>query len=254
LRELADLAWLTARPIAHRGYHDAGAGRIENTEPAFQAAIARGFAIECDVRATVDGEVVVFHDATLERLTEAAGAVSRMPLEKLRKLRLRGGDARIPTIEELLDLTDGRTPLVIELKPKPDATEDQPLANAVAAALANYSGPVAVMSFEPRLMIAMRSLAPHLPRGMIVDATDKRGYPSLRPFARFARRHLLAAPVVLPSFTACDLRHLPASAPLALRHFFHLPALTWTVRSPADRAAARGWADQIIFEGFDPDA
>jgi hypothetical protein len=89
---------------------------------------------------------------------------------------------------------------------------------------------------------------------MIVDATAKAHYPSLAAVARFARRHLLAAPLVLPSFTACDVRHLPSSVPLAFRHFFRLPLLTWTVRSDADRAVAGAWADQMIFEGFNPDA
>ncbi len=69
---MAGPAWLTARPIAHRGYHDRGAGRVENTGAAFAAAIARDFAIECDVRLTSDEEVVVFHDGTLDRLTGEA--------------------------------------------------------------------------------------------------------------------------------------------------------------------------------------
>ena len=252
MREPGDLGWLTARPIAHRGFHDAGAGRIENTEPAFQAAIARGFAIECDVRETGDGAVVVFHDATLDRLTDARGAVQRTSLDTLRGVRFRGSGARIPTLEDLLDLTDGRTPLVIELKT--DEGNDQRLAAAVAGALSNYSGAAAVMSFAPRVMIAMRRLAPQVPRGMIVDAATRAHYPSLSALGRFSLRHLAAAPAVLPSFTACDRAHLPASMPLILRHFLRLPLLTWTVRSPAEREAARAWADQIIFEGFDPDA
>jgi hypothetical protein len=62
------------------------------------------------------------------------------------------------------------------------------------------------------------------------------------------------APLVMPSFVSFDVHALPASAPLALRHFLRVPLLTWTVRTPADRAIAKAWADQITFEGFDPDA
>jgi glycerophosphoryl diester phosphodiesterase len=62
------------------------------------------------------------------------------------------------------------------------------------------------------------------------------------------------APAVLPSFVSYDVGALPASPPLALRHFFGLPLLTWTVRTARDRETAKAWADQIIFEGFDPDA
>ena len=55
--------WLTARPIAHRGLHDCGAGRaVENSVSAARAAIAQAFAIECDVQLSKDGEAIVFHE------------------------------------------------------------------------------------------------------------------------------------------------------------------------------------------------
>ena len=50
------------RPIAHRGLHDHLQGRIENTAPAFEAALERGYGIECDVRPAAGGLPVVFHD------------------------------------------------------------------------------------------------------------------------------------------------------------------------------------------------
>ena len=67
--------WLTARPIAHRGLHDRAAGVIENSPSAALAAIDKGFAIECDVQLSADGEAVVFHDFELDRLTGEAGRV-----------------------------------------------------------------------------------------------------------------------------------------------------------------------------------
>ena len=155
---MSDLDWLTARPIAHRGYHDRGARRIENTLPAAEAAIARNFAIECDLQPTADGRIVVFHDDTLDRLTEASGPVDTRTLAELRAIRLHDSDAGIPTLEELLDLVDGRVPLVIELKSRWDG--DRRLERAVAPILADYSGPAAVMSFDPMSMVAMRRLAP----------------------------------------------------------------------------------------------
>ena len=69
-------AWLMGRPIAHRGLHDEAKGVIENTLGAAEAAIAGGFAIECDVQVSSDGEAFVLHDETLDRLTGALGAVS----------------------------------------------------------------------------------------------------------------------------------------------------------------------------------
>ena len=69
-------AWLTARPIAHRGLHDAAKGLAENSLGAAAAAIAGGFAIECDVQLSRDGEAMVFHDDNLRRLTRGRGALA----------------------------------------------------------------------------------------------------------------------------------------------------------------------------------
>ena len=71
--------FLTARPIAHRGLHDAAAGVIENTASAFNAAIAGNYGIECDVQITADGEAVVHHDGELGRLTEGSSRLDAVP-------------------------------------------------------------------------------------------------------------------------------------------------------------------------------
>ena len=249
---MSRLDWLTARPIAHRGYHDAAAGRIENTLAATAAAVEHGLAIECDLQLSADGRAVVFHDDTLDRLTGASGAVAAADLAALKAARFKNGDGRIPTLEELLDLIDGRVPLVVELKSAWGGPRR--LEAVVAPILAEYSGPVAVMSFDPRSVAAMRRLAPVLPRGMISGAFRADDWPRLSAAARFAHRHLASAGSVVPHFVAYGVDALPASAPLILRHALRVPVLTWTVRTTADRATARAWADQMIFEGFDPDA
>ena len=100
---MASLDWLTARPIAHRGYHDRHAGRLENTLSAAEAAIARSFAVECDLQLTADGAVIVFHDDTLDRLTDLKGPVAAKSLAELKAARLSGSTDRIPTLAELLE-------------------------------------------------------------------------------------------------------------------------------------------------------
>ena len=243
--------WLTERPVAHRGFHDASAGRIENTLAAAEAAMAKNFAIECDLQLTADRRVVVFHDDTLDRLTRSSGAVAGKTLSEVRAARFRSGDATIPSLEDLLDLVDGQVPLVIELKSR--WTKDRRLEAAAVEILLGYEGPVSVMSFDPASMIAMRRLAPNIPRGMTADRFGAAEWPYLSLARRWANRWLLSAPVVVPTFIAYDVTALPASAPLSLRHFFGVAILAWTVRTGADRKIAREWADQIIFEGFDPD-
>lgn len=248
---MRDLGWLTARPIAHRGLHDRAAGRIENTLPAMEAAIARNFAIECDLQLTKDGVPVVFHDDVLDRLTEATGPVSARTLADIRGIRLRDTDAGVPTLEEMLDVVDGRVPLVIELKSHWDG--DRRLEQAVAPVVTAYAGQAVVMSFDPRSMAAMRRLAPSLPRGLVADRTTGPHWVHVPAPARFVQRHLLGAAIAWPHFVSFRLADLPASAPLMARHL-GLPLICWTVRTPEERDQARAWTDQITFEDFDPDA
>ena len=244
-------AWLTTTPIAHRGLHDEAANIIENTDGAFQAAISCGYAIECDVRLAADG-VVVFHDEHLDRLTRATGPVAQHSLAELTKIRYSGCDETILSFDEFLQRIGGRVGLVIEIKADP-WVHTVGLEEQIAKSLARYDGPVAVMSFSPRIMAHMRSLTPHLPRGLISArfdrADDRHGLSTLQ---RFQRRHLLDVPSVRPNFIAYDVNALPACAPMVLRQF-GLPLLTWTVKTVQNRQNAHKYADQMIFEGFRPE-
>jgi glycerophosphoryl diester phosphodiesterase len=246
------VAWLTARPIAHRGYHDRRAGIVENTLSAAEAAIAKRFAIECDLQLTADGEAIVFHDDTLDRLSQGTGPVRALPLAALRAIRLRDTPDRIPSLIELLSLIADRTPLIAELKS--DWTGDRRLEKRVAQILSSYNGRVAVMSFDPDAMRTMRRLAPHLPRGLTADAfADGPDWGRLTPPRRFALRHLFAAVPVRPAFVSYGIHDLPAPAPLLLRRL-GVDLICWTVRTPAEREKARRYCDQMTFEGFDPGA
>src|SRR5947207_11506959 len=100
------------RPIAHRGLHDKARGRIENTAPAFLAAIHKGYGIECDLQAARDGTPMVFHDDKLERLTGEPGRISFVTPAALARLRYKGQDAHVLSLAEFLELVDGRVPLL----------------------------------------------------------------------------------------------------------------------------------------------
>src|ERR1700757_1300850 len=139
--------WLTARPVAHRGLHDAQKGIIENTPSAFQAAIAGGYGIECDLQISADGEAMVHHDDALGRLTEGAGRLDTMTAGERKGVAFKGSSDRMLTLGELCDLVGGRTPLVIELKG--NYAGDTRLAARTASVLAGRIGPIAAMSFDP---------------------------------------------------------------------------------------------------------
>src|SRR6476620_6513083 len=100
------------RPIAHRGLHDRRKRRIENTAPAFLAAIDKGYGIECDLQAAKDGTPMVFHDDKLERLTGEPGRISLHTPAALARLTYKGRDERILTFAQFLELVDGQVPLL----------------------------------------------------------------------------------------------------------------------------------------------
>jgi glycerophosphoryl diester phosphodiesterase len=243
------LDWLK-RPIAHRGLHDAGKGIIENSASAVEAAIAKGYAIEVDLQCAGDGLPVVFHDETLERLTGERGLVTERDAESLRATHLLGSKDRILSLPDLLSLVAGRVPLIIEVKST--WGRDPRYAQNIARMVRSYGGKVAVMSFDPHLLAAFRRLAPDLPRGLIADRFDDRHWKELCPLRRFAMRHLLTSVIAKPNFIAYDVQALPALAPALARGMFGLPLLTWTVRSEADKATARRYADGMIFESVEP--
>lgn len=241
------LAWLTARPIAHRGLHDASDGVIENTASAFSAAIAGNYGIECDVQVSADGEAMVYHDDALDRLTDDSAQLADMRAAEIGKARFKQSADRILTLSELCALVAGRSLLLIELKSRFDG--DMRLVQRVAEVLSSYSGPAAVMSFDPAMVAQLRKIAPALTRGMVARRRYD-DWPGLPPALARSMVHFTHVPRTRPHFIAYAVCDLPALAPLALRAVFRLPLLTWTVREERRHAAA--YADQIIFEGWRP--
>ncbi|MFN0263853.1 glycerophosphodiester phosphodiesterase family protein [Tepidamorphus sp. 3E244] len=244
--------WIGRAPVAHRGLHDKADGRIENSLSAIRAAVEAGFAIEIDVRQSADGEVMVFHDATLDRLTGETGAFTDRNADELTGMELTGsGGDTIPRLSDVLGAVDGRVPLYVEIKHETRSSGARE--RAVAKALDGYDGPVAAMSFEPSSVRAMREVAPHITRGIVGEAyRDKAEWPGLSAMQRFSRRNLFHILSTAPHFIAWHIHDLPAFAPVIVNTLTGKPLLAWTVRSPAEAERARASGAQIIFENFLP--
>ena len=235
--------WLTARPIAHRGLHDAATGVIENTPSAVSAAVAAGYAIEVDLQITADNEAMVHHDDALGRLTEGEGRLAAMPAADLQRIAFKATSDRMMTLGDLLDLVAGRSALFLELKSRFD--QDLRLARRVAETVRRYAGPVATMSFDPYPMRALRDFVPDLPRGIVAQRHSDEG-------EHDRLGYLMHGVQSRPDFIAYYVKDLPSPVPFLTRQVLGLPLLTWTVRTPDDRARATRFADQMIFEGFRP--
>lgn len=228
-------AWLLEQPIAHRGLHRPGPSCPENSMASLHAAARHGYGAEVDVQLTADGEVVIFHDYRLKRLTGAQGWLKDRTSGALSRLHLKGGTESPPLLREALsELPD--LPMLIELK-----MGDLRLAPAVASVLDQHDGPFAIQSFDPALVAWFRDNRPDWCRGLIA-------YQNLR-FSLRAREPRFRDVFVAecdPHFAAWHVKDLPAhdSVPASI------PVVTWTVRSPYDRRLAKRHARNVIFEGY----
>jgi len=230
--------WVTQWEFAHRGLHSGGIP--ENSRAAAEAAIAAGLGIECDVQMARDNLPLVFHDWELDRLTGERGKVVARPAAELCRIPLMQTTQTIWPLTELLQLVAGRVPILVEVKARPDFALAEPCI-AIAKVLADYTGPVAVMSFDPRMGEWFARHAPTVTRGLVITDTLDHGY-------QRAWRAPHALERAAPDFLASDVRDIPGALTSLWRETGR-PLLTWTVRTPELRAHALKHADALIAEG-----
>lgn len=240
--------------FAHRGLHGNAGGYeeicVENTLTAFERAKIHGYGIELDVRATKDGEVVVFHDATVERMIAGeCGKVSDYTLEELKSFNLLDTEEKIPTLKEVLELIDGAVPLLIELK---EEGLDHTTSEKTAEALKDYKGAYLIESFSPFAFRAIKKGLPKIPCGFLAyKHTSRPAYRSLK-YALIQRFFFNV--VARPAFIAIH-SETPKLFPMPVVSFlFKTPMIAWTVRSKAEEEAAyKNGCIGIIFESYMPD-
>jgi glycerophosphoryl diester phosphodiesterase len=236
----ADLSWLTARPIAHRGLHDGNRAVWENTLTAFSRAAEKNYAIECDVLISKDGVPMVLHDADLLRLTGVEGRVCEMTAAQLQARKIGGTGDHVPSLREMLALVGGRVPLVIELKGDPG--HDHDLVKAVAHALSGYKGHAALMSFEHHLLRQCATGAPGLTLGLTAEG--------LRDQDLEDHFSMLAHGI---QFVSYHIHDMPNRFTSFVRERLRLPLVTWTIRDESALRKTYELADQATFEGFLPE-
>lgn len=223
---------------------------MENTLAAAEAAIAADAAIECDVQASADGEAIVFHDATFDRLTNASGPLARKTTREIRNIGFRSSAETIPTFRELLDRVAGRTPIICEIKSAFDG--DMRLADRIAHHALSYSGPLALKSFDPAIIAHFRRAAnpTPCPLGIVAEAKyEHEDWRVLSEEQKIIFANFLHYPETRPDFLSYSVDDLPNAAPFLLRRLNATPVMAWTVRTQAQKQLAARWADQIVFEG-----
>lgn len=234
-------SWLVNSYIAHRGLHDEESP--ENSLSAFKKAIDAGYPIELDVRMIEDGTIVVFHDEKISRMTSGDKYIHNFTKDDLENYTLLHTNEKIPTFEEVLNLVDGKVPLLVEIKNEGKVGE---IERNVYKLLENYKGKYAVQSFNPYTIEWFKINAPHVTRGILSSffKGDK-----LASFKKFALKRMVLNKLCEPQFISYNYKNLPNKY---VKKYNNLPLIAWAIDSQQEYEKVIKYCDNIIFEGFTP--
>lgn len=243
-----DATQLVGRLYAHRGLHDNAGDAPENSLRAFKKAVDAGFGIELDVQLTKDRIPVVFHDFTLERVCGVEGKLSRRTWQELQELSLCGTDQKIPKLEEVLELIDGKVPLIVELKIE---SADVSLCPAVDRLLSRYRGMYCIESFNPLGVLWYRRNRRRVVRGQLSDAFYREG--EYKGLLYFLLQNLMFNWLGRPDFIAYNHKYPGMLSRSLCRSLYHGKAAAWTIKSQEELETAKKYFDIYIFDSFVPE-
>ena len=239
-----DIRHFATYKYAHRGLH--GDGVAENSLTAFRLAAEAGFGIELDVRLTKDGEAVVFHDATLDRVTALSGKVIDFESTELKKVKLSDTEDTIPLLSEVLSLVAGRVPILVELKEEPG---NRGVAKVALEILSGYGGEYIIESFNPLTLGDIRKANPDILTGIL--STNYLKEEKYRKPLYFAVQTFLTNILCRPDFVSFNAAESRLLCFRLFRRLFGVCSFAWTVTSKEDENAAFSHRfDTVIFEGY----
>lgn len=235
--------WFVTTPMAHRGLHSATAP--ENSMQAFKNAEAKGYAIELDVQLMSDGNIAVFHDDYLDRMTTGTGAIAHKNLHDLKKIHLNNSTETIPTLDKVFEQI--KAPIYIDIKSH--FAKAGKFEQRLLSLIRHYNPTVAVASYNPNTLIWFKENAPDIPRAIISYNYRDSDFGFLR---KFKLRNMCYNKQIKPSFISYDLDSLPFWRVWMARKLFKIPIIAWTIKSQSDLAKAKKYADNYVFEHIDP--
>ena len=233
--------------FAHRGLHDNASEAPENSMAAFRKAVEAGLGMELDVQVTKDGVPVIFHDFNLERICGVEGKIVNHTYEELQAYTLCHSEERIPKLSDLLEMVDGRVPLIVEIKAE---TADVSGCVIIDGLLSAYQGPYCIESFNPMVLWWFRRHRRDVVRGQLSSNFRKEG--EYWNILYFAMTHLLFNFLTKPDFIAYNHKFSEEPGRRICRHLYRHPAAAWTIRSEKDLEALKGEYDVFIFDSFLP--
>lgn len=225
---------------AHRGLHSEDRSIPENSMPAFLKAAEKGYGIELDVQLSRDGQVVVFHDDTLNRVCGVDSRVDEKDYSELSEMSLCGTEYRIPLFSQVLEAVAGRSTLIVELK---TGRRNRELCEKTCRLLRDYEGSYCIESFDPTIVAWFRRHAPEIIRGQL--AMPCREYNNKKPLP-FLLGNCLLNVIARPHFIAYKIGKRPLSVRIA--ELMGAMRVGWTSRSPGNEIGR----DAVIFEFYEP--
>lgn len=238
--------WLQKVKIAHRGYHTPDQSILENTKEAFIASIKHGYAIELDTNILKDGTVVIFHDPNLKRMANINQKLRKMTIEEIKEVKLFDNQSTIMTFQEMLDLVDGKTELVIELKPFGGYKRH---CEAVYNQLKDYKGKYVIQSFDPRVLYWFKKNAPEVLRGQITETFLEE--PIIPGFLKYFMSSMKLNFLTKPHFINYKIQDLPNKFIEKSRRKGRI-ILGYVARNQVDFDFMVNHYDNCVFEYFNP--
>ena len=239
---------LTGWDYAHRGLYDNEHGIPENSMAAFRRAVDKGYGIELDVHLTADNQLVVFHDDTLTRMCGMNKKISSFLYSDLMQLRLLGTEEGIPLFKDVLELIDGKVPLIIELKV--DGSNQNLLCPLVWQLLSRYKGDYCIESFHTFVLQWFKRHEPQVVRGQLSCNFFKEN-PHC-DIVLFLMSNLMTNFFTHPDFIAYKYLDLDNPAVIYNRKLFHIMTVVWTIPGKPTYDRFKNKVDVMIFEGFEP--
>ena len=233
---------------AHRGLHDQDCP--ENSMAAFQKALEGGYGIELDVHLLKDGTLAVMHDSSLKRTTGADGCMEDLTAEDLSKYRLGGTEETIPAFSQVLELFDGKAPMIVELKTA--GNNYAALTEAACKLLEGYKGVYCLESFDPRCLLWLKKNRPELIRGQLAENFLKAANGKASLPLRWVMTTQAANFLTRPDFMAYKYLDRRNPGCFLSRRLWGMQGVTWTIQSKEqlETAEKEGWIP--IFENFIP--
>lgn len=240
---LEENSWLFTKPIAHRGFHNDN--EPENSMRAFINSIKMDYAIEFDIHMIKDGNLIVFHDSNVARMTGVNKNVTDLTIDDVNKLRLFNTGEKIPLFKEFLELVDGQVPLLIEIK---DTSKIGEVERRLIAYLNEYPGEYVVQAFNPLRVKWLKDHAPHIIRGQLsgLYSHSKRG-----TFEKILLGNLAFNFMTKPDFINYQIEGLERNI-IKFLNFMEYPVISWTARNQEIYCKALELSKNVVFEKFDP--